>query len=217
MRLWPLGGELTVSAGDRNRPRSRLTADERVREVSAPTRKGETMPPHCDSLDGPVVKAASAALEARKVELVLPYVPADGEAEVRQAFEQTLQVEPLAPDAKRLADEWFFENVVRIHRAGEGAPYTGLKPAGLGHGPVVPVAERAIETGSPDELVALLTRMVEEAIRERFSHVMHRKAHVNGDVATNRAYVEAMLGLQVWSHSVYEALQADPHEHGHSH
>jgi Family of unknown function (DUF6448) len=175
------------------------------------------MPPHCDSLDGPVVKAAATALEARDVELVLPYVPADGEAEVRHAFEQTLQVEPLAPEAKRLADEWFFENVVRIHRAGEGAAYTGLKPAGLGHGPVVPAAERGIEAGSPDELVTLLAGMVENAIRNRFEHVMHRKALANGDLSANRSYVEAMLGFEVWAHSLYESLHADPHERGRSH
>lgn len=175
------------------------------------------MPPHCDSLDGPVVRAAAAALEARDVNVVLPYVPAEGEAEVRRDFARALRVEPLAPEARRLAHEWFFENVVRIHRAGEGAPYTGLKPAGLGHGPVVPVAERAIETGSPDELVALLTGMVEEAVRERFARVQHHRAHANGDVAVNREHVEAMLGLQVWSHSLYEALHAEPHEHGHAH
>ena len=148
---------------------------------------------------------------------MLPFVPESGEQEVKEAFVQTLQVEPLAPEAKTLADEWFFENVVRVHRAGEGAPYTGLKPAGLGHGPVVPVAERAIETGDPEELVTLLTGMVEEAIRERFAHVMHSKAHTDGDLAANRAYVEAMLGLEVWSHSVYDALQAEPHEHAHTH
>ena len=175
------------------------------------------MPPHCDSLDGPVVKAAAAALEAGDVALVLPYVPAGGEDEVTQAFMLTLAVEPLAPEAKQLADEWFFENVVRIHRAGEGAPFTGLKPAGLSHGPVVPVAERAIESGSPDELVTLLTGMVEEAVRERFDRVMAGKAHANGDVGKNRAYVESALGLQVWSHSIFETLQREPHEHGHAH
>jgi hypothetical protein len=175
------------------------------------------MPPHCDSLDGPVVKAAAAALEARDVALVLPYVPAEAEAEVEQAFALAVEVEALAPEAKRLADEWFFENVVRIHRAGEGAPYTGLKPAGLGHGPVVPVAERAIETGSVEELVGLLTRMLEQAVRERFAGVVERKARVDGDLGANRAYVEAALGLQVWSHSIHEALQAQPHEHGHAH
>ena len=175
------------------------------------------MPPHCDSLDGPVVRAAAAALAERDIDLVLPYVPADDEREVTRAFEQTLHVEPLGPEAKQLADEWFFENVVRLHRAGEGAPYTGLKPAGLGHGPVVPVAERAIERGSPDELVALLTGMVETAIRERFAEVMELRAHVNGDLTADRAYVESMLGLQVWSHSLYEVLHARPHEHAHVH
>ncbi len=175
------------------------------------------MPPHCDSLDGPVVKAATAALEARNVDLVLPYVPEEGEQEVKAAFEQALRVGPLAPEAKKLADEWFFENVVRIHRAGEGASYTGLKPAGLGFGPVVPVAERAIETGSPDELVTLLTGMVEEAIRKRFACLMDLKARTDGDLASNRAHVEAMLGLEVWSHSLYEALHAEPHEHVHAH
>lgn len=176
------------------------------------------MPPHCDSLDGPVVKAALQALEARDVELVLPFVPKEGEAEVRHGFEQMLRVEPLGLDAKELADTWFLENVVRIHRAGEGAPYTGLKPAGLGHGPVVPVAERAIETGQPEELVRLLTGMVEEEILKRFEHLMHLKAHANGGVEANREYVTAMLGLEVWSHSLYEALHASAHEaHQHEH
>ena len=176
------------------------------------------MPPHCDSLDGPVVKAATQALELRDVDLVLPFVPEEGEQEVRAAFERALRVEPLAPEAKQLADEWFFENVVRIHRAGEGAPYTGLKAAGLGHGPVVPVAEGAIETDSPHELIALLVGMVEREVRQRFERLMHLKACANGDLHANRAYVEAMLGLEVWSHSSYQALQARPHDvHEHAH
>jgi uncharacterized protein DUF6448 len=85
------------------------------------------MPPHCDSLDGPVVRAAARALSERNIDLILPFVPEQGELEVREAFEEALGVERLAPEARRLADDWFFENVVRIHRAGEGAPYTGLK------------------------------------------------------------------------------------------
>lgn len=178
------------------------------------------MPPHCDSLDGPVVKAATRALRERNVDLVLPFVPETAEQEVQEAFEQALQVEPLAPEAKQLADEWFFENVVRVHRAGEGAPYTGLKPAGLGHGPVVPVAEKAIETGSDEELVALLVGMVEQEVSKRFERVMHLKTHTNGDLQANRAFVEAMLRLEVWSHAIYQALLAsahDAHEHEHEH
>lgn len=89
------------------------------------------MPPHCDSLDGPVVTAARKALDTGDVKLVLPFVYADGEEEVRAMFDRVLAARGLGPAARETADQLFFETVVRVHRAGEGAPYTGLKPAGL--------------------------------------------------------------------------------------
>ena len=173
------------------------------------------MPPHCDSLDGPVVTAAREALAARDADLVLPFVPKDGEEEVRRAFESVLAIRESDPAVQEVADRHFFETVVRVHRAGEGAPFTGLKPAGLDHGPVIPVAERALESGDPDELVALLTERVEEEVRDRFARAMGLKAAANGDVDAKRAYVAAMLDLQVWSHGLYKATMAAAHEHEH--
>jgi hypothetical protein len=175
------------------------------------------MPPHCDSLDGPVVMAASRALGAGAVDIVLPFVPEDGEDEIREAFRTALEARQSGGTAREIADRWFFETVVRVHRAGEGAPYTGLKPAGLDVGPVIPVAERAIETGAADEIVELLTAIVADEARSRLARVMDLKRKVNGDLAVNREYVEAMLGFQVWSHSVQKAARAQPHEHNHAH
>src|SRR3546814_17387731 len=109
------------------------------------------MPPHCDSLDGPVVVAARKALEEGRVELVLPFVPADGEAEVTAVFDQSMAIRGASPAVSAVADSWFFDTVVRVHRAVEGAPYTGLQPAGLREGPVTPVAERTLETGPGNE------------------------------------------------------------------
>jgi hypothetical protein len=43
-------------------------------------------------------------------------------------FTKTLAVRKQSKEAKELADMYFFETLVRIHCAGEGAPYTGLKP-----------------------------------------------------------------------------------------
>ena len=80
------------------------------------------MPPHCDSLDGPVVAAARAALAAGDVDLILPYVHRDGEEEMRDAFDRAIKVRALGPEAEEVADRWFFETTVRVHRAGEGAP-----------------------------------------------------------------------------------------------
>lgn len=176
------------------------------------------MPPHCDSMDGPVVLAAKRALAEHDPKVILPYVKADGEAEVLAAFERTIAAHDGNDAANELADLHFFETVVRVHRAGEGAPYTGLKPAGLGFGPVVPVAERAVESGSPDELVALLTEKVRHEVLERFGRAMSLKPHAGQSVASGREYVEAMLGLEVWSHKLYTCASAGPHEeHGEAH
>jgi hypothetical protein len=168
-------------------------------------------------LDGPVVVAARQALTSGEVELVLPYVPVEGEAEVTAAFEQTMATRGQSPGVAELADRWFFENVVRVHRAGEGAPYTGLKPAGLDVGPVIPVAERALESGSPDELIAVLSDVVAEQVKHRLDHAMQLKSHADAGVAEAREYVEAMLGLQVWSHKLYLAALASAHEGEHHH
>src|SRR3546814_1267004 len=81
---------------------------------------------HCDSKDGPVVTAARDALEAGDVKLVLPYVKADQEQELTAAFDQTLAIRKRGPEVKALADQYFFETTVRLHRVGEGTSYTGI-------------------------------------------------------------------------------------------
>lgn len=169
------------------------------------------MPPHCDSLDGPVVVAARQALDAGRVDLVLPFVPADGETEITRAFEETMALRSLSPEIAAFADRWFFETVVRVHRAGEGAPYTGVKPAGLSEGPVIPVAERALETGSPDELIGVLHDVIAEQVKHRLDHALQLRTHADAGVPEARGYVEAMLGLQVWSHKLYLAALASAH------
>ncbi len=91
--------------------------------------------PHCDTMDGPVVVAAQAALDGGEVTPVLKWVKKEDEAEVRSAFKQALAVRTKVKEAKEMADRYFFETVVRLHRASEGEPYTGIKSAGAG-GPV---------------------------------------------------------------------------------
>jgi hypothetical protein len=183
---------------------------------TAPWRNGDedeerVMPPHCDSMDGPVVTAARRALDEGDVAIVLPYVPDQAEPEVTAAFEQILPIHATSGSAGELVDRWFFETVVRLHRAGEGAPYTGLKPAGQDEGPVIPVAERALRTGSADELIHVLTEVVADQTKTRLDQAMARKQHQHGSVASAREYVEAMLGLQVWAHKLYLAATSGPH------
>lgn len=173
------------------------------------------MPPHCDSLDGPVVSAARHALAAGDVDQILPYVPAAAEDEVRTAFARVL---PLQADgaAAAVARRWFFETVVRLHRAGEGAAYTGLKPAGLDVGPAIPLAEKAVASGDQEELYQRLATDLRDQLTHRLARVTRLAATKDASVATAREYVQAMLGFQVYAHRVHHVLHADPHgEHGH--
>ncbi len=175
------------------------------------------MPPHCDSLDGPVVAAARRALDDGNVELVLPYVPANGDAEIRAAFDRVLPLRQSSAEAWETAQLWFFETVVRIHRAGEGAPYTGLKPAGLSVGPVIPLAERAIETGSSQQLADFLCDVLRDQLKHRLEGIHELGAHSTQSLDDERRYVEAVLGLQVYSHHLYQAMIATNHHESAAH
>jgi hypothetical protein len=173
-------------------------------------------------MDGPVVTAARNALESGNVNLILPYAPESAEEEIRKAFEKTVAVRKESEEAKQLADLWFFETVVRLHREGEGAPYTGLKPAGLDWGPVVRKAEKALEEGDPKEVVRFLSHIVEDQIQDRFKRAMSLRNYKANDVAAAREYVEAMLGFQLYSHHVYtnivaEEIHGEEAKGGHQH
>jgi len=165
------------------------------------------MPPHCDTMDGPVVKAAKRALETGNVNLILPWVPKKAEAELKEAFEKTLRARKLGEEAMELADYWLFETTVRLHREGEGAPYTGLKPAGLDWGPAVPRAEKAIEEGDAKEVIHFLSHAVEEELQERFRHAMAKKNYDENNVDAAREYVQAMLGFVLYSHHLYTSVK----------
>ncbi len=166
------------------------------------------MPPHCDTLDGPIVTAAKRALEKHNVNLILPYAPAEAESELLKAFEKTLHVRALGGEAAALADYWFFETAVRLHRAGEGAPYMGLKPAGLDWGPVVPRAERAIDDGNPTDVIGFLTNALDMKLRALFEQARSHKDYEVNDVEAARAYVSAALRFVLYSHHLWKYIVA---------
>ncbi|MBE0599167.1 MAG: hypothetical protein IH614_18130 [Desulfuromonadales bacterium] len=147
---------------------------------------------HCDSLDGPVVNEARTAIETGDLTPVLKWVKAEHEPAIRQAFEQSRQVRTLSPEAKALADRSFFETLVRVHREGEGAPYTGLKPAGQIDPPIVK-ADQALTKGSVDPLADAIANHVGQALRERFNHALAAQKLAGENVEAGREFVDAYV------------------------
>ena len=177
---------------------------------------------HCDALDGPVLIEARSALAKGDIYPLLKWVRPDDEKEIREAFARTLTVRKLSPEAQQLADTYFFETLVRIHRAGEGAPYTGVKTAGS-IDPVIVQADKALEQGSVDALAKAIAAHTTEGVRQRFNRAAQTRKHAGESVQKGREYVEAYVTyihyveeiLQVVHGKAYhaEAVPAAPHKH----
>ncbi len=168
---------------------------------------------HCDGMDGPVVTAAKKALETGNVNLVLIWVQNKDEGEMKKVFQKALAVRKLNPEAKELADMYFFETLVRIHRAGEGAPYTGLKPAGRDLGPAIPAADKAVVDGKIEPVIKLLTDKMRDGINEYFKHVMAKKNFKKDDVEAGRKYIETYVIFIHYVEGLYEAAKEAVHGH----
>ncbi|MCI0429967.1 MAG: DUF6448 family protein [Rhodospirillales bacterium] len=171
---------------------------------------------HCDAVDGPVAAAAVKALDTRNVNHILPFAPAQAEPELSAAFEQALAVRTKGPEAKALADRYFMETAVRLHRAGEGAPYTGLQPAGTDFGPAIPAAEEALETGKADDLTALMAEQVAHGITDRFRDAMAHSSAAKepaaaADVAAARERISAELAFIGYVEGIHLAAKGGMH------
>ena len=159
---------------------------------------------HCDTMDGPVVKAAQRALVTRNVNLVLIWVQKEDEPVISKRFQEVLAVRRLGGEARNLADAYFFETVVRLHRAGEGEPYNGLRPAGTDVGPVIPVADKAFKDGSVSALLKLLPAAAAADIEAKFKEAIAKRSFNENDVGAGREYVKAYVSFLHLVEHVYE-------------
>jgi hypothetical protein len=168
---------------------------------------------HCDTLDGPVVGAAQRALDTGQVEHALIWGQKADEPTVRAAFARARSARAAGGTAAERADHAFYATLVRVHRAGEGAPFTGLKPAGQIE-PSVATADRSLATGHPAEVEKLILERTQAGLRERFDHVAHKQGFAPSDVEAGRAYVGAYVDYVHYVERVHEAAGPAAHAHG---
>jgi hypothetical protein len=163
---------------------------------------------HCDTLDGPVVTEARPALESGDITPVLKWVSKENEEEIRIAFDKAIAVRSKGPEARELADMYFFETLVRLHRAGEGAPYTGLKPAGHVEPPVA-AADKAIADDNVDALAGEIAEAAEGGIKARFEKLIEAKKHKDDSVEAGREYVEAYVAFVHYVEELHNMISGD--------
>jgi hypothetical protein len=165
---------------------------------------------HCDTLDGPVVQDAQKALDGKDVTPVLKWVRARDEKRVTEAFKKALAAR--GKKQQKSSEKDFFAVLVRIHREGEGAPFTGLKPAGTVE-PVIAEADKALAGGSAEGLVRMIGDAVTEGIRLRYEKVAEALRHKDENVEAGRRYVEAYVEYTHYVERLYKDAEVLPDHH----
>ena len=171
-------------------------------------------PAHCDTMDGPVIADAKRALEKGEVSPVLKWVNKGAEAEIKDAFQKALTDRGKGADAKERADMRFFETLVRVHRAGEGVAYEGIKPAGTKIEPGIEGSDKALETGSADDLIREITDAATEGIRERFARALETRKHKDESVEAGREFVESYVAFMHYVERLHQDAASNPVHHG---
>ncbi|MFZ6032653.1 MULTISPECIES: DUF6448 family protein [unclassified Melioribacter] len=168
---------------------------------------------HCDSMEGPVVKAAQKALETGNINYVLIWIKAEYESEIQNLFDKVLRVRTLNNEALELADMYFYETVVRLHRMGEGVGYTGLKPAGYRPEEGIEAADIAIEKGSVEEILQHADKSKHSDVIKYFNDVQLKKNYKVNDIKAGREFVEAYVHF---IHYVEKLFNTDKNENQHN-
>src|SRR5450756_2261381 len=176
--------------------------------------KPATVQAHCDTAEGPSIKDGRKALETGNINYALKWIPAHGEAEMRDVFEKALKVRTLGAEAAELADRLFLETMVRMHRMGEGVGFTGIQPVGTQIDPVVKAADEAIALGSDADLLPMVPEKRRAELDKRFQAALAIKDFDVDDVAAPRRYIAAYG-------SFFKCGEGEDHEHhgqeGHGH
>lgn len=167
---------------------------------------------HCDAWDGPIISEAQKAFQQGDITPVLKWIPAEHELELKQVFNQATEVAKLDAKANTVAETWFLETLIRLHREGEGAPYTGLKPAGQTD-KAVALADAALITGSAESLAELIGQAVSQQILTRFEEAERLKKTASENVEQGRAFVEAYVSYVHFVESVHALLSQTGHSH----
>ncbi|HEY5913016.1 MAG TPA: DUF6448 family protein [Verrucomicrobiae bacterium] len=173
---------------------------------------------HCDSETGPVATAAHQALEKGNVKLILPYIQPASEPELTAAFQEALEVRKAGGKAMELADRYFIETAIRLHRQGEGAPYTGVTDEATPN--AIRVADQAMTTGSLDGVYKLLDAEMKKGVEQKYAAVVaaREEAAKLGTVEAQRERVEAELVFEKYVYELWTTISAAaPHAEGHAH
>ena len=161
---------------------------------------------HCDSYDGPVIKDAVKALKTNDVNLVFKWLKKGQEQEITALFNKTYSIKNGDKEVYEIVEKHFFETLVRLHREMEGAPYTGLKPAGSTK-QIIQMTDEAIKVGNVDEFLSKFNKHIEKVVREKYEKVAKLNKVKDNSTEQGREFVEAYVNYTHTIEALHDILE----------
>lgn len=171
---------------------------------------------HCDSYDGPTIKDAIEALETNNVNLVLKWITSEQEKEIIPLFNKTYTLKSSDKEIYTIVEKHFFETLVRLHRETEGAPFTGLKPAGTTK-KIIQLSDQAIKSKNIDELLDKLNNHIGLIIKEKYEKVAMLDKVKNDTPEKGRKYVEAYVDYTHTIEAIHDIVDQGGTHSAHKH
>lgn len=171
---------------------------------------------HCDSYDGPAIKDAIKALETHNVNLVLKWITPQQEKEIIPLFNKTYALKSGDKEVYNIVEKHFFETLVRLHRETEGAPYTGLKPAGTTK-QIIQLSDQAIESNNVEYLLDRLNTHIGKVIKEKYEKVAALDKFKNDSPEKGREFVEAYVDYTHTIEAIHDIIDRESAQSVHKH
>jgi len=165
---------------------------------------------HCDTESGPTAVDARKALETGNFDTISIWVGEKQTPELRNSFEEALEVYKMGGKAKALAEHYFMSTAVRLHREAEGMSFTGLKPA-QPLPPIIAKAEKTLESGNLEPITDLLYAELQKETQKWFQNALEAKKNYKGEnVEAGREWVDAYVKYVIYVNGLYKTIQAGP-------
>ncbi|WP_430972934.1 DUF6448 family protein [Sunxiuqinia rutila] len=171
---------------------------------------------HCDSYDGPTIKDATKSLETNNVNLVLKWITPEQEKEIIPLFNKTYALKAGDKEVYAIVEKHFFETLVRLHRETEGAPYTGLKPAGTTK-PIIQLSDQAIVSKDIEDLLGKLNNHIGKVIKEKYEKVAALEKVKNDSPEKGREFVEAYVDYTHTIEAIHDIVEQGGGHSAHKH
>jgi len=173
---------------------------------------GQPLSAHCDSYDGPLIKDALKAIETSNVKPVLKWIDEKYEPEITALFNKTVSLRGGDKEVYAIVEKHFLETLVRLHREGEGAPYTGLKPAGSAS-PIIVMADEAIASKEVNTLTTKLDAHLNKVLADKYNEVMEKSLTKDNSTTEGREYIKAYIEYTHFLEAIHGIIDGGaPHE-----